>query len=104
MTKQRALSRRQFAESGFDAAGYAFNEERGLHTGIIDCKRWDKQKRVIYFTLDDGRKVVAPTRPNSNYLGMAELPIGSKVELDFQHTRIGKLNLKGVASLDTHVE
>lgn len=39
MTKQRALSRRQFAESGFDAAGYAFNEERGLHTGIIDCKR-----------------------------------------------------------------
>jgi len=43
--------------------------------------------------------VVAPTWPNSNYLGLAELPIGSKVELDFQHTRTGKLNLKGITVL-----
>lgn len=63
MAEQRALSRRQFAESGFDSTGYAFNEEQGLHTGTIDCKRWGKQKLVTYFTLDDGRKVVAPTWP-----------------------------------------
>ena len=47
---------------------------------------------------------VAPTWPNSNYLGLAELPVGTKVELDFQHTRTGKLNLKGVDSLDAHKE
>ena len=77
MAEQRALSRHQFAESGFDSTGYAFNEEQGLHTGTIDCKRWGKQKLVTYFTLDDGRKVVAPTWPKSNYLGLAELPVGS---------------------------
>lgn len=104
MAEQRAYSRRQFLESGFDTTGYAFNEEPGLHAATIDCKRWGKRKLVTYFTLDDGRKVVAPTWPNSNYLGLAELPIGSRVELDFQHTRTGKLNLKGVTALYVPVQ
>ena len=104
MAEQRALSRRQFVESGFDGTGYAFNEEQGLHTGTIDCKRWGKRKLVTYFTLDDGRKVVAPTWPKSNYLGLAELPVGSRVELDFQPTRTGKLNLKSVTALYTPVQ
>ena len=104
MAEKRVLSRYQFAESGFDTSGYVFNEIPGLHTAIIDCKRWGKHKLVTYFTLDDSRKVVAPTWPNSNYLGLAELPIGSKVELDFQHTRTGKLNLEGVTALHIPVE
>ena len=54
---------------------------------------------MTYFSFDDGWKVVAPTRPSSNYLGLAELPIRSRVELDFQATRTGKLNLKGVTPL-----
>ena len=104
MAEQSAFSRRQFAEAGFDTTGYAFNEEQGLHTAVIDCKRWGKHKLVTYFTFGDGRKVVAPTWPNSNYLGLAELPIGSKVELDFQHTRTGKLNLKGVTVIHIPVQ
>ena len=99
MAEQRAYSRRQFAESGFDATGYAFNEEPGLHIATIDCNRWGTHKLVTYFTLDDGRKVVAPTWPNSNYRGLAELPVGNKVKLDFHHTRTGKLDLKGVTTL-----
>ena len=104
MAEKRALSRHQFVESGFDASGYAFNETPGLHTAVIDCKRWGKHKLVTYFTFDDGRKVVAPTWPNSNYLGLAEFPVGAKVELNFQRTQSGKLNLKAVAFLDTPVQ
>ena len=104
MAEKRALSRHQFAESGFDTSGYAFNEIPGLHTAVIDCKRWGKHKLVTYFTFDEGRKVVAPTWPNSNYLGLAELPIGSRVELDFQYTRTDKLNLKGVVALYVPVQ
>lgn len=99
MAEKKAQSRRQFAESGFDTAGYAFNEETGRYTAVIDCKRWGKSKLVTYFTFDDGRKVVAPTWPNSNYLGLAELSIGSRRELEFQYTRTSKLNLKGVTAL-----
>lgn len=104
MAEQRALSRHQFAESGFETAGYVFNEVLGLHTATIDCKRWGKHKLVTYFTFNNGRKVVAPTWPNNNYLGLAELPIGSKVELDFQYTRTGKLNLKGVTVWDNSIQ
>ena len=101
MSEKQAYSRRQFSESGFDTTDYVFNEIPGLHTATIDCKRWGKQKLVTYFTFDDGRKIVAPTWPKSNYLGLAELPVGSRVELDFQYTRTGKLNLKGVTTIDT---
>ena len=104
MTEQQAYSRRQFAESGFDITGYKFNEIPGLHTATIDCKRWGKHKLVTYFTFDDGRKVVSPTWPNSNYLGLAELPVGTNVELNFQYTRTGKLNLKGVTALHISIQ
>lgn len=104
MAEKKALSRRQFAESGFDTTGYAFNEEPGLQTAVIDCKRWGKSKLVTYFTFDDGRKVVAPTWPNSNYLGLAELPVGTKVKLDFQHTRTGTLNLISATVVHTFAQ
>ena len=104
MSEKKALSRRQFTESGFDTTGYAFNEEPGIHTAVIDCKRWGKSKLVTYFTFDDGRKVVAPTWPNSNYFGLAELSVGTKVELDFEYTRTGQLNLKGVTSVGVQVD
>lgn len=103
MAQKNALSRHQFAESGFDPTGYAFNEEPGLYPAVIDCKRWGKHKLVTYFTFDDGRKVVAPTWSNSNYLGLAELLVGTKVELDFRQMRTGKLNLRGVTALDVPV-
>ena len=40
MAEKKALSQHQFAESGFDTTGYAFNEESGLHTAVIVCKLW----------------------------------------------------------------
>lgn len=102
--EQRALSRRQFAASDFDTTGYSFNEEPGEFIATIDCKRWGKKKLVTFFTFEDGRKVVAPTWPNSNYLGLADLPLGTKVRLNFQPTRTGKLNLKGVDVLHIPVQ
>lgn len=99
--EKRALSRRQFAASAFESSGYSFNEEPGEFVATIDCKRWGKKKLITFFTLEDGRKVVAPTWPNSNYLGLANMPVGAIVRLDFQHTRTGKLNLKGVELIQT---
>ena len=103
MTEPKVLSRAQFTASGFDATGYSFNEEPGEFIAIIDCMRWGKKKLVSYFTFEDGSKVVAPTWPNSNYQGLADIPLGSKVRLCFQHTRTGKLNLKGVEYLSKPV-
>ena len=83
MTERKVLSRKKFAASGFDAAVYAFNEEPGEFIATIDCKRWGKKKMVTFFTFEDDRKVVAHTWPNSNYLGLANMALGSKVRLCF---------------------
>ena len=99
MSEKHLYFRRQFAGSGFDITGFTFNEIPGLHRATIDCKRWGKHKLVTYSTFDDGRKIVAPTWPKSNYQGLVDLPIGSRGDLDFQYTRTGKLNVKGVIIL-----
>lgn len=57
-----------------------------------------------YFTLDNDRVVVALIWPKRKYLGLVELPVGSRVELDFQPTLTGKLNLKGVTALYVPVQ
>ncbi len=48
MAEKKALSRCQFAESEFDTTGYAFIEEPGAHTAVVDCKRWGKGKLVTF--------------------------------------------------------
>ena len=49
-----------------------------------------------YFTLKDGRKIVANTWWNNDYLGTAYLPDGTKVILTFKKTKTGFFALKSV--------
>lgn len=99
MEEKRALTRRQFASSDFDASGYSFNEQPGEFVATIDCKRWGKTKLISYFTFEDGRKVVSVTWPRSNYRGLTDMPLGSKVKLTFRPSRTGTLNLMDVVLL-----
>ena len=99
MTEIRALSKLQFKNASFDTSDYEFNDAPGVHTALIDCKRWGKNKLITYFTFDDGRKVVAATWFGNNYLGLADLPVGSRVELDFQYSKSGKVNIKSVTPI-----
>lgn len=99
MNEKRALSKLQFIESGFETADYEFVDEPGIYTAAIDCKRWGKNKLITYFTFDDGRKVVAATWFGNNYLGLADLPVGSRVELDFQYSKSGKVNIKSATPI-----
>lgn len=49
MTKQNALSRRQFKASAFNEADYTFNMQPGEFEATIDCKRWGKRKKLITY-------------------------------------------------------
>ena len=101
MTGKRAFSKLQFLESGFDATQYVYNDEPGCFTAVIDCKRWANNKLISYFTFDDGRKIVGVTWFGSNYLGLADLPIGSCVELEFRYSKSGKVNIHKVTPFNT---
>ena len=104
MTEQRGLSRRQFAASEFDASGYSFNQELGTFIATIDCKRWGKNSKLItYMTFEDGRKVVAPTWHRSNYQGLADMKIGSRICVTSGLSSNGISRIRAVELLDNSV-
>ena len=86
MEKVRALSKAQFAQSGFDTSDYHFITEPGTFTAYLELKVWGKCSLECFFTFADGRKIVACTFPEADYLGLADIPIGTNLRLTFEET------------------
>ena len=68
----RALSKAQFAQSGFDTSDYHFITESGTFTALLDLKVWGKRCLECFFTFADGRKIIACTFSGTDYLRKAE--------------------------------
>lgn len=93
----RAYGEKQLYENGFYGDDYAFIEEEGTFPAVLDYKRWgNRQNLLAYFTLEDGRKVIASAWKNAEYLGIPEIPIGAPVTLFFKETMGGRVFLRGV--------
>ena len=86
MEKIRALSKAQFAQSGFDTSDYHFITEPGTFTAYLELKVWGKRSLECFFTFANGRKIVACTFPEADYLGLADIPIGTNLRLTFEET------------------
>ena len=86
MEKIRALSKVQLAQSEFDIRSYHFITETGTFIAYLDLKIWGKRCLECFFTFADGRKIVACTFPEADYLGLADIPIGTKLRLTFEET------------------
>ena len=86
MEKVRALSKAQFAQSGFDTSDYHFITEPGTFTAYLELKVWEKRSLECFFTFADGRKIIACTFPEADYLGLADIPIGTNLKLTFEET------------------
>ena len=84
--KIRALSKAQLAQSEFDIRNYHFITEPGTFTALLDLKVWGKRCLECFFTFADGRKIVACTFPEADYLGLADIPIGTECVLTFERT------------------
>ena len=83
MEKIRALSKAQFAQSGFDTSDYHFITEPGTFTAYLELKVWGKRSLECFFTFADGRKIIACTFPEADYLGLVDIPIGTNLRLTF---------------------
>ena len=83
MEKIRALSKAQFAQSGFDTSDYHFITEPGTFTVYLELKVWGKRSLECFFTFADGRKIIACTFPEADYLGLVDIPIGTNLRLTF---------------------
>ena len=98
----RAYSRNQFAELDFDGKEYEFNEQEGTFTGTLVCKKWGKKSNIIaYVDFDDGRKIIARLcKSSSHYLGIPEIPMGSRVKLTFAPNKRHNVRLKSVEVIE----
>ena len=86
MERIRALSKAQFAQNGFDTSDYRFTTEPGTFTVYLELKVWEKRCLECFFTFADGRKIIACTFPEADYLGLADIPIGTNLRLTFEET------------------
>ena len=90
MEEKRAITKNEFIKHGYDAADYHFIEETGMFQARLDLKVWGKRWLECFFTLSDGRKILVCTFPEVNYVGIAEIPIGSELTLTFEKTARSK--------------
>lgn len=98
--KIRALSKAQLAQSEFDIRNYHFITETGTFTAYLDLNIWGKRCLECFFTFADGRKIVACTFPEADYLGLADTPIGTECVLAFEETvRSKRIYLRKVNSV-----
>ncbi len=94
---KRAMTWNEFVRSGFDGKEYKYPDFEGDVLATLDCKRWGSGNNIIaYFTLYDGRKILTSAWNERNYLGLAEIPAGSKVKLTFRKSAKGATYLRGV--------
>ena len=97
MYEKRGLSKSQFAQSGFDTSEYRFIETEGTFTATLDLKVWGNSMLKNFLTLEDGRKIIACTFHRENYLDMADIPMGTILELTFKKAaRSGNIYIRGV--------
>lgn len=83
--EKRALSWREFVESGFDGREYQFPDFEGTFAATIACKSWNKSRNLlVYLDLDDGRKIITATWNKDNFFGLADMPVGTRVSVRFK--------------------
>lgn len=93
--ENKVYSWNDFLELGFNYKLYGSMESEGTFTGTLDLKRWGSLKNciVVYFTLDDGRKIITLVWLNTDYHGLKNTPIGSRLKLTFKKNEKGYINL-----------
>lgn len=94
----RAYSENQLYENGINTDIYVTAEQEGVFWATLDYKRWGRNRNVLaYFTLEDGRKVMASAWQNTGYLGIPDIPMGATVRLTFKKAKNGLAYLRDIA-------
>ena len=95
--EKRTMSWQEFKESGFDGREYKFPEFEGTVETTLVCKRWGTKNNLFaYCDADDGRKIITSAWSEKKYLGLAGIPLGTRLNLTFQRSAKGRIYLTKV--------
>jgi len=77
-------TRDQMRELRIMTQDYALNMKEGSFPARLDLKAEGHSGMLrVFFTFDDGKKIVSPVYWWKRYLGFYEIPVGSKVLLTY---------------------
>ena len=97
MEEKRAYSKKQFMALGIDTSEYKFNVQTGIFKAVLDLKVWGANKNILaFFTLEDGRKVISSAPCFKGYFGLADIPLGTDLEIMYAPNVKGKIYLTDV--------
>lgn len=104
MKEKRAYQYKDLEAAGIDTALYAPMKAAGPFTATLDAKAWGRgMNMVLFLTLEGGEKVITNVWQTTlcrntglPYMGMDEIPMGTKVEVAFSPNTKGKICLADI--------
>ena len=63
---------------------YALNLEPGEFVAVLDLKAQASNCLRVFFTFEDGRKIMAAAQWWQRYLGFYEIPVGTRLLLHYR--------------------
>ena len=96
--ENRTYTQDELEQKGIMTCGYNLNLEPGTYLARFDLRatvRSSSDLRV-FFTFDDGRKVIAVVKWFHQFLGLYDIPIGSHVLLAYTRNSKGNVYLTQV--------
>ena len=77
-------TRDQMREQRIMTQNYVINVEEGSFSARLDLKAEGHSGTLrLFFTFDDGRKIISPVYWWNRYLGFYEFPVGSHLKLTY---------------------
>ena len=78
---------------------YEFNLEPGEYLAVLDLKAQARNCLRVFFTFDDGRKIMATVQWWQKYLGLYEIPVGTRLQLHYKKNAREEVYLDAVEQI-----
>ena len=78
---------------------YELNLEPGEYSAVLDLKAQARNCLRVFFTFDDGRKIMATVQWWQKYLGLYDLPVGTRLRLIYKKNTRDEVYLDAVEQI-----
>ena len=78
---------------------YELNLEPGDYLAVLDLKAQARNCLRVFFTFDDGRKIMAAVQWWQKYLGLYEIPVGTRLRLIYKKNTRDEVYLDAVEQI-----
>ena len=78
---------------------YELNLEPGDYLAVLDLKAQARNCLRVFFTFDDGRKIMATVQWWQKYLGLYDLPVGTRLCLIYKKNTRDEVYLDAVEQI-----